>query len=103
MILYLLSACYVLSGVIVAAALISDKNANTCRKETFFCIAAGVLWPLCVFIAASYAFYENVKERQAEKRRARRERIIVFSRKLVKLGLIREETYLALYKRLTHK
>ena len=103
MLLYLLILCYTLSGVLVGAALVTDKTANTSRRETFYCVAAGALWPLCVFIAASAALYENVLEKIDASRRARRERIIIFARKLVKLQLIREETYTALYQRLTQR
>lgn len=91
---------YCVLGALLAAALITDKHCNTNKKEAFFCIIAGLVWPLAIGTAAGHGLYENIKEKLYTKRQARNERILRFSSKLVKMNLISKNTYYAVSNRM---
>ena len=103
MLTYILEGIYLLSGVLLAAALLTDKNANTNKKEAVFCIVAGAVWPLAVGTAAGFALYENVQEKLFIRRQNRAEQVIRFSNKLHKLQLISKDTLLEVRERLSTK
>ncbi len=87
------------SGILLSAALLTDKHVNRDRKDAILCVIAGILWPATIYLVTGLALHENVKERIRAKKSLQREQILRFSSYLCKMRIISRETLNSLAQR----
>lgn len=102
MLCYILTGVYCFIGVLLGAALLTDRHCNTNKKEALFCAVAGLVWPLAIGAAAGLGLFENVKEKVQAKRQARNEKLLRFAAKLLKMKIISASTMSEVQKRITN-
>lgn len=91
---------YVIIGLVVTAALLTDKQTCTSYKDGVLICAAGTIWPITIGVAASFALYGNLQEKYVARKAAKKERIIYFSAKLMKMRLISMDAHQRLVREL---
>lgn len=91
---------YLVIGLLILAKLLSDKQLNNSWKDLLFCIMMAPIWPFIVGFSAAWALYDNIQGKRFDKKMAKRERIIFFTLKLLKMNLISRETHLRVQREL---